>query len=254
LALPGRPDFSPLAERYARSRPRYPDALFDHLASLAPGRETAWDVATGSGQAALGLAARFDRVIATDLSAQQIRHAFPHPRVEYRIAPAEESGLEDRSVDLIASAAAVHWFDLQRFAVECLRVARPGALLAVWTYHVGMVEPPFDGVFHRFWQEHLKNYFAPATRLVDARYETLELPGEEIAIAPRFVVSAEWTLLETLDFVGSWSGSQAYREATGRDPVELAAPELRPLWGGAEGERRSIRWPIFLRVRRLGRE
>jgi len=251
LAPPGRPDFSPLAERYARSRPRYPDALFEHLASLAPGRETAWDVATGSGQAALGLAGRFDRVIATDLSAEQIRHAFPHPRIEYRVATAEESGLEERSVDLVASAAAVHWFDLGRFAVECLRVARPGAVLAVWTYHIGMVEPPFDVVFRRFWQEHLKPYFAPATRLVDRRYETLELAGQEIAVAPRFFVSAEWTLAETLDFVGSWSGSQAFREATGRDPVALAAETLRPLWGGAEEKRREIRWPIFLRVRRL---
>ena len=47
-----------------------------------------------------------------------------HPRVEYRVATAEESGLESKSVDLITVAQALHWFDLERFEAEARRVAR----------------------------------------------------------------------------------------------------------------------------------
>ncbi|MEO6526682.1 MAG: hypothetical protein ABIP93_08680 [Gemmatimonadaceae bacterium] len=60
--------FSSSAAAYATYRPRYPAALFAWLASVTSGRERAWDCATGSGQAAIGLAAYFDHVVATDPS------------------------------------------------------------------------------------------------------------------------------------------------------------------------------------------
>lgn len=64
--------FSELAQAYARYRPSYPSTLFSHLASVAPGRKLAWGCGTGNGQAALALAEHFDRVVATDASADQI--------------------------------------------------------------------------------------------------------------------------------------------------------------------------------------
>ena len=81
--------FSTLSAAYAVYRPRYPDALFDTLAELAPERDRAWDCATGSGQAAIGLAERFEQVIATDASRAQVRSAVAHPRVRYAAAQAE---------------------------------------------------------------------------------------------------------------------------------------------------------------------
>src|SRR5512134_1391582 len=103
--------FSKKAATYARARPVYPDALYERLAALAPGRALAWDCGTGSGQAAVALAAHFERVIATDASPQQIAHHFPHPRVHYAIARAEHAPLADGAVDLVTVAADVHWFD-----------------------------------------------------------------------------------------------------------------------------------------------
>ena len=58
--------FSGVAADYARSRPRYNDDLFAWLATLPARRERAWDVGTGSGQAALGLARHFTAVVASD--------------------------------------------------------------------------------------------------------------------------------------------------------------------------------------------
>src|SRR5216117_700666 len=87
--------FSDVAAAYAAHRPTYPAALVDFLAEVAPRRLLAWDAGCGSGQLALLLADRFERVIATDASAEQIARAAPHPRVEYALAPAEASGLPD---------------------------------------------------------------------------------------------------------------------------------------------------------------
>src|SRR5437764_15362575 len=118
--------FSVVASRYADFRPRYPAALFDYLALLAPRNLLVWDCACGNGQAALDLAHRFDRVVATDASQEQIASATPHPNVEFRVALAEQSGLPNESVGLIVVAQALHWFDLERFYSEARRVLSPG--------------------------------------------------------------------------------------------------------------------------------
>src|SRR5215469_10467827 len=122
--------FSGHAADYSRYRPgAYPAALFKALAALAPDRGCVWDCATGNGQAALGLAELFERVEATDASDKQIAASTPHPRIHYSMAPAEKSGLPDKSVSLVNVAQALHWFDLPRFYAEVRRVAKPQALL-----------------------------------------------------------------------------------------------------------------------------
>src|SRR5688500_17552082 len=105
MTSPGFKDyFSASAAEYAAFRPRYPEALFEFVASLPARRRTAWDCATGNGQAAIPLAKRFDRVIATDASAEQIAHAERGARVGYRVALADASGIEAGSVDLVTVA------------------------------------------------------------------------------------------------------------------------------------------------------
>lgn len=245
------PDFSPLAERYARSRPGYPPALFEHLASLVDRHEVAWDCATGNGQAAVGLAEHFERVIATDVSAEQIRHATKDPRVDYRVAQSESSGLDDDSADLITVAAAVHWFDLEAFYAEARRVLRPRGVLALWTYHVGHVEAPFDKVFYRFYYDLLRPYFSPRVGLVDEHYKTLTLPGEPLDPKERFYVTADWNLAQMKGFIRSWSGAQKYLEEHGQDPIDTIAEELGALWG-EPGTVNRVRWPIFIRAARVG--
>src|ERR1044071_6234468 len=130
MSQPFHDHFSSVARRYADFRPHYPAALFDYLAALAPRDSLVWDCACGNGQATRDLAERFDRVIATDASREQIASAAPHPKVEFRVASAERSGLPDGTVGLITVAQALHWFDLERFHAEATRVLRPDGELA----------------------------------------------------------------------------------------------------------------------------
>jgi hypothetical protein len=238
------PDFSPIAAAYSAARPGYPGELFSWLASVTPRHGTAWDTATGSGQAAVGLARHFDRVIATDPSAAQLRHAALHPRVEYRVARAEASDLPANSVDLIAAAAAIHWFDLSRFYREAGRVGRSDTVLAAWTYHVARAEPPFDEILWPFYRDVVGPYFAPGARLVDDRYEAIALPGRRLE-APSFTMSARWKASDVVAFVRTWSGVQAWAEATGRDVAAVFSPRLKTVFRDPE-ESREIRWPVIL--------
>jgi SAM-dependent methyltransferase len=249
LRDPVPPDFSDLAKSYAESRPGYPAALFEWLASLVEPREVAWDAATGSGQAAVGLARYFRHVIATDISEQQILHATRHPRVTYRVGGAEASGLEDRSVNLVAAASALHWFDLPRFSAEVVRVARPGGVVAAWTYHVGHVEPPFDLLLWPFYRDVVGPYFARGASLVDDGYRGISLPGEAIR-APSFFVSVQWTADQMRRFIRTWSGVQAYSQATGNDPVAALSREIDHLWDDP-GTVREVRWPLYLLASRV---
>lgn len=47
--------FDRQADVYARVRPTYPSELYEKLAGLTPCHGLAWDVGTGSGQAAIGV-------------------------------------------------------------------------------------------------------------------------------------------------------------------------------------------------------
>src|SRR5437763_13739281 len=157
--------FSGLAAEYAKFRPHYPDELFEHLASISPRHELACDCATGNGQAAVGLARHFEKVIATDASAQQIKSTEPDERISYRVAPAEASGIDWASVDLILVAQALHWFDLDRFFAEAKRVLKDDGVLAISSYKVLEITPKIDVIIWKFYRETTVTYWPPETRL-----------------------------------------------------------------------------------------
>jgi hypothetical protein len=250
LTNPFADHFSGVAEGYASYRPKYPDALFDYLGGLAPARNVAWDCAAGSGQATLALTAHFGRVIATDASELQIRAAPAHPRVEYRVAPAEASGLPPASVDIITVAQAVHWFDFDRFYAEVRRVATPRAIIAVWSYGMNRLdEQAIDDVLDRFYEDIVGPYWPPERRLIEEGYRTIPFPFDEIA-PPSFEMVEPWSLPRLLGYLRTWSATSRYREAHGSDPVVALGEALLPLWGAAS-ETRPVRWPLAIRVGRV---
>jgi SAM-dependent methyltransferase len=239
--------FSVVSAAYARFRPRYPEALFYWLAQIAPGRELAWDCATGNGQAAVGLATHFARVIATDASAAQIEAASPVPRVEYRVAPAEASGLSDASCDLVSAAQALHWFDRPAFFVEARRVLVSGGVLAIWSYlRLRTGERALDSALDRFHDEVVGAYWPPGRELVENGYRGIDFPFEELA-TPAFAIEARLSLDALAGYFGSWSATDRYRRAVGSDPVPEFVAGLAAAWGAE----RAVRWPIALRAGRI---
>src|SRR5689334_8115937 len=161
--------FTTVAREYANFRPGYPPELFAWLAREVPCRDAVWDCGCGSGQASTALAEHFARVFATDVSPEQLAAARRHPRVGYSVAPAEHSGLASASVDLVTVAQALHWFDVPAFYAEARRVARPGALLAVWNYpRPRFVDAQLDALFLDFYSGVVGPYWPAERRHIEA--------------------------------------------------------------------------------------
>jgi len=240
--------FSSLAAQYAEFRPKYPGALFDLLARIAPARTRAWDCACGSGQATLDLAERFESVIGTDASSQQIAVAKPHPRVTYSVAKAESSGIAAASLDLISVAQALHWFDRPAFYEEARRVLKPQGVIAVWTYGIPRLnDANLDRAMQTFYWETVGPYWPPERRYVEDGYRSIDFPFTEI-FAPSLSMRENWTMPQFLGYLRSWSSVGRYVDARGEDPVMGAEEQFAPYWGARA---RDVSWPLSLRLGRV---
>ena len=239
--------FSDRSDLYAEHRPSYPDGLFDWLAEISAPRGRAWDCATGNGQVAVSLADRFDEVVATDASEQQIVAAIAKPGVRYAVAPAESSGLEDASVNLITVAQALHWFDQPAFAEEAQRVAAPNAVIAAWCYELCSVSADCDAVVDGLYEGILSGFWPDERRYIEDGYRSVELPGNEFT-APEFDMSVEWTVDDMLGYLRTWSACKRYEAEHGEDPVAKIAMLLTEAWGK---DARRVSWPLKIRVCRL---
>ena len=246
-----RDHFSTIAPAYATFRPRYPAALFDFLAQLAPTRALAWDAACGNGQATLDLAERFERVIGTDASAAQIEQAPPHARIDWRVTPAERSGIASGTVDLVTMAQALHWVDIAAFFREAQRVTRGRGVVAVWSYSgIRSSDERIDALVRHYSRETVGPCWPPGRRLVDEGYRSVEFPFEEIETPP-FVMREQWTLAQLVGYIRTWSATSRYIELRQTDPtIELAA-RLAELWRNPE-RLNEVEWPLAVRVGRVG--
>jgi ubiquinone/menaquinone biosynthesis C-methylase UbiE len=237
--------FSKQAADYAKFRPSYPQELFDYLGSIAPSHQLAWDCGTGNGQAAVGLASVFDRVIATDASEKQIANAQPHERVEYRVAPAENSGIESKTLDLIMVAQALHWFDLDLFYAEARRVLKAKGVLAASAYNLLRIEPAIDEIVDRYYYEVVGPFWPPERALVE-KFEELPFPFSEIQ-TPSFEMLAQWDLEDLVGYLRTWSSTQRFIAERGSDPLQEINEDLRNAWGDPQ-QKRSVIWSLILRA------
>lgn len=238
--------FSRLAQKYTRFRPRYPLELFEFFASLPSRRAVAWDCGTGNGQAAVSLAAHFERVIATDPSADQVSHAIGDERVEYLVAAAEACPIESDSVDLVTVAQALHWFDFARFYAQVRRVGRQGSVLAAWSYGLAHITPGVDRVVAKLYGDILGEYWPPQRHFIEQQYRGIEFPFDEINVPP-FAMAARWTLDDLFGYLSTWSSVQRFRDQNGTDPLAGIENELTGAWGSPDVAR-QVNWPLHVRV------
>ena len=228
--------FSSQASAYAKFRPTYPRALFAFIATHSPNDRQALDVATGNGQAAVGLAEFFQKVVALDASSAQIASAQPHDRVEYRVASAGATGLPAHSCAAITVAQAMHWLELERFYAEARRVLMSRGVLAFWAYNYLQITPAVEAVIKHYHDEVVGPWWPPERKTVGRGYLALPFPFEEIA-HPDFQIEARWTLDHLLGYLRSWSATQSYLVAKKSDPLEVVRHDLARAWGDPDRER-----------------
>ncbi|WP_374515773.1 class I SAM-dependent methyltransferase [Niveibacterium sp.] len=244
--------FSADSAHYAAVRPGYPAALFEWIADAAPARGCVWDCGTGNGQAAVALAGLFERVEATDLSAAQIAHAKPHPKVRYRVMAAEATDFPDEAFDAVCVAQALHWFDMDRFGPELDRVLKPGGLFAAWGYGGFSLNPAFDAALRRAVLDPIAAHWAPQNQLLWGGYRAIRLPYPDVDVpCIRMPVLAD--LAGVIAYLKSWSAVRLHAEAHGDGLLREAAEALLPVWGGPPSVVQALEFSFHLRAVRKPR-
>ena len=242
--------FSGHAATYAKCRPGYPKELIEYIVSFVPDRDTAWDCATGNGQAAVLLAEHFNHIFATDLSKEQLLHAKEHPKITYSQGPAEHTDFADNTFDLITVAQAYHWFDQPTFCKEAKRVSKPGGIVAIWTYHLCFTKDDvINSKFFHFYEETTGPYWDPARKYVDEQYRTVHFDFEEIPIDKEFTILTQWSIQDFAGYLNSWSAVQKYIQVHEENPVDPFIAELSKYW--EEGKVLEFEFPIALRMGHL---
>ncbi|MEJ7628015.1 MAG: class I SAM-dependent methyltransferase [Nocardioidaceae bacterium] len=172
--------FDRAADRYAASRPAYPDAAVDWL--LAGRDGDVLDLGAGSGSLTRALTLRVARVVAAEPS--------PHLLAELRAGscavPAVRAGAEllpfaVASFDVVAVATAFHWFDAERALPEIARTMRRGGHLALiwntrtltvpWTHELDLLlrsaQPP---TLHGAWGTDSVHWLEKSARFARPEY------------------------------------------------------------------------------------
>ncbi len=221
------------------------------LARHVPARAHVWEPGCGSGQATRGLVRHFALVHATDPSARQLGEHWartaPDPRVTLAVEPGERTSLGPGSVQLVAVAQALHWFDLPVFFAECDRVLAPGGLLAAWGYGDFLMPAGMEGALTAF-RSLIEPDWPLGRSLVGEHYARFDWPFEPVA-APDLRLEADWTFDRLLAYLSSYSATVRPRARTGTDPVERHGEALEAGWGDPAAVGR-IRWPLCLHLRR----
>ena len=163
---------------------------------------------------------------------------------------AERPAIATGTVALVTVAQALHWLDRDLFFAEARRTLVPGGVLAVWSYGLCTLgDPALNEALRRFHGETVGPYWPAERALVDAGYDGLEFPFDEVP-SPGFAMSVDWTLAQLEGYVGTWSAVQRARAETGLDPLPQLIDSLRGAWG-PEGSSRAVRWPLSVRAGRL---
>ncbi|WP_020526467.1 class I SAM-dependent methyltransferase [Flexithrix dorotheae] len=243
-------NFSDKSKEYALYRPSYPREAIEFLIALVEEKKQAWDCGTGNGQFAVELAEYFDRVWATDLSANQIKNAVPHDRITYKVEQAENAAFPENSFDLISVAQAIHWFDFDGFYPAVKKVLKPEGIFVAIGYSTIQIPPHLNEIIHHFYTEVVGKYWDKERRHIDAGYQTIPFPFREIE-TPAFEIELHWTFEQLIGYLNTWSSVKHYISQNRENPVDIIQEKLKNAWGGTE--KIKVIFPIILRVGKKGK-
>ena len=192
------------------------------------------------------LAKHFKQVYATDISSEQVKHAHQEKNIVYKVEPAEQTSFANNQFDLITVAQAMHWLQPEGFFREVTRVAKPGAILAVWGYANCFVNSEIDKQFLHFYQHIVGPYWDKARVLIEQQYQPISFPFEEMP-SPPFQIQVNWNLEQFAGYLTTWSATQKYIHTTGADPVPEFIRHIKPYWNKVM----PVTFPVFLRLMRV---
>lgn len=161
--------FSDRVELYLRFRPRYPVAMLTFFRNLGllPTHVVA-DIGSGTGFLSELFLANDNRVFAVEpndamrAAAEEIHG--DDPNFTSVAGTAEQTGLEEKSVDLVVAGQAFHWFEPVASRRELERILRPGGLVALIWNDRRTEADPFAEAYEELLRAHATDYEAVCNR------------------------------------------------------------------------------------------
>jgi SAM-dependent methyltransferase len=131
--------FGNRVDHYVKYRPHYPEALYSFLLqhSLIHEKSILADIGCGTGISAELFLNHSHKVFGVEPNENMLNAAKNYLKNDALFVPilsgAENTGLENDSVDLILCAQAFHWFDKEKCKAEFKRILKPnGIVVLVW--------------------------------------------------------------------------------------------------------------------------
>lgn len=142
--------FTGKADVYHKIRPRYPEESIDYVMSLLPKNPVIADVGSGTGILTEPLLSRGCKVYAVEPNSDMRKSADERLASLYKeqyisvAGTAEKTSLADGKLDLVIAAQALHWFDIEKFAIECKRILKPsGKIVILFNNKIGKVRDEY---------------------------------------------------------------------------------------------------------------
>ncbi len=132
------------AERYDRTRPRYPEALVRRIVDASPGTAVL-DAGCGTGIASRQFQAAGCTVLGVDVDERMAAYA-QRRGLEVEVAAFESWDPAGRTFDAVVSGQTWHWIDPVAGPAKAAEALRPGGRLAVF-WNAGVVPPEVAGAF-----------------------------------------------------------------------------------------------------------
>ncbi|CAK8696059.1 unnamed protein product [Clavelina lepadiformis] len=216
---------------YANNRPKTPAVIGERIFKFMKDRgalfECVVDVGCGSGQSSEIFVGHFKNIIGVDTSPNQIEWAGKKnmfDNITYKLGSSDNLPVEDKSVDLVASGQAAHWFGFDSFITECRRVLKPNGCLLLHAYDLPRMAPV---TLLSKSQENLmligktlvkelydKCTFHPCLFHISEHYATIFdlLPSADKVREDDMIIEADMNLESFKNLLRSWSGYQTYLE------------------------------------------
>ena len=131
--------FNRMGEIYSKYRPSYPSNFIDYLFTDLgiSQRGIIADIGSGTGILTRQLLEKGNKVYGIEPNADMRiiaeNNLKDFPKFISVNGSAENTTIEDNSVDYITVAQAFHWFDREKFKKECQRILKPeGKVILIW--------------------------------------------------------------------------------------------------------------------------